>query len=365
MSESILELQVLLDSLHVNDCRLHGLQENRQAAELVVAVKTPHYWPVLHQQTITQTSSCDAPQTQAELYCAVIVMQYCPGGTLWAALQQGHFHNTPHKSDSQVGPKSCCCGVWPCRALPCQQWQTTSAEGGLGTALVKRQGQTSDRTTHHMSPGAQDSEHAQAACHSRPCRSIVLPQCQTPCANGLQSDNNSPNVSSPQPRLDRILAVAQQIAAALEHVHSQSVVHGDVTSHNVLLANRLTQHGPCVAKLADFGELSANHCCYRHPAVFDSQSGYTEQSCVAAFSCTLFQFCQGMIDQLHFLFWQFCNVRQSMTLSLQCVLSFQGHGHAPFTNTLTGCITITNADFACRHVHKTAEPRVLSRGIQG
>jgi len=61
--------------------------------------------------------------------------------------------------------------------------------------------------------------------------------------------------------------VAQQIAAALEHVHSQSVVHGDVTSHNVLLANKLTQHGPCVAKLADFGELSACHCCYRHLAV--------------------------------------------------------------------------------------------------
>ncbi|DBA66114.1 TPA: hypothetical protein ACH3X2_003111 [Trebouxia sp. C0005] len=74
-----------------------------------------------------------------------------------------------------------------------------------------------------------------------------------PCANDLQPDNNSPKACSPQPRLDRVLAVAQQIAAALEHVHSQSVVHGDVTSHNVLLANRLTQHGPCIAKLADFG----------------------------------------------------------------------------------------------------------------
>ncbi|KAL0040451.1 hypothetical protein WJX77_007440 [Trebouxia sp. C0004] len=56
------------------------------------------------------------------------------------------------------------------------------------------------------------------------------------------SDNKSPKVCSPQPRLDRILTVAQQIAAALEHVHSQSVVHGDVTSHNVLLANRVTRH---------------------------------------------------------------------------------------------------------------------------
>jgi len=227
----------------------------------VGTVVTPHYWPVHHQQTIAQTSSCDSSQTQAELYCAVIVMQYCPGGTLWAALQQGHFHNTPYKSDSQAGQKSCCCGVWPCLALPCQQQQTASAERGLGTALVKRQGQTNDRNTSHMSPGAEDSEHGRAADHSRPCGSIVLPQCQTPCADDLQPGNNSPNVSSPQPRLDRILAVAQQIAAALEYVHSQSVVHGDVTSHNVLLAKRLTQHGPCVAKLADFGELSAFHCC--------------------------------------------------------------------------------------------------------
>ncbi len=220
---------------------------------------------------MTQTSSCDTSQTQPKLYCAVIVMQYCPGGTLWAALQQGHFHNTPYKPDSQAGQKSCCCGVWPCLALPSQQQQTASAGEGLVTALVKRQGQTNNRTTHHMSPGAEDSEHGQAACHSRPCQNVVLPQCQTPCADDLQPDNNSPSVCSPQPRLDRILAVAQQIAAALEHVHSQSVVHGDVTSHNVLLANRLTQHGPCVAKLADFGELSACHRCHRHLAVFDSQ----------------------------------------------------------------------------------------------
>jgi len=250
------------------DCRLHGLQENRQAAELVGAVNTPHYWPVHHQQTTAQTSSCDSSQSQADMFCAVIVMQYCPGGTLWAALQQGHFHNAPYKSDSQAGQKSCCCGVWPCFALPYQQQQTASAgEGLLGTALVKHQGQTHNRTTHHTSPGAEESEHAQEACHNRPCGSIVLPRCQTPCANDVQPDNNRPKVCSPKPRLDRILAVAQQIAAALEHVHSQSVVHGDVTSHNVLLANRLTQHGPCVAKLADFGELSACHCCYRHLAV--------------------------------------------------------------------------------------------------
>ncbi|DBA90396.1 TPA: hypothetical protein ACH3X1_003670 [Trebouxia sp. C0004] len=181
--------------------RLHGLQENRQAAEL-------------------------------------------------AALQQGRFHSAPHKPDPQAGHKSCCRGVWPCLALPCQQQQTASAEGVLGTALVKLQGQTNDRTTHRMSPVAQDSKRVQAACHSRPCRSLLLPQCQAPCANDLQSDNKSPKVCSPQPRLDRILTVAQQIAAALEHVHSQSVVHGDVTSHNVLLANRVTRYGPCVA---DFG----------------------------------------------------------------------------------------------------------------
>ncbi len=199
-------------------------------------------------------------------------MQYCPGGTLWAALQQGHFHNTPYQSVSQAGQKSCCCGVWSCLALPCQRQQTASAEGVLGTASVKRQGQAHDRITNHTSPGAEDSEPAQAAFHSRPCRSVVLPQCQTPCADDLQPGNNLPKVCSSQPRLDRILAVAQQIAAALEHVHSQSVVHGDVTSHNVLLANKLTQHGPCVAKLADFGELSACHdCCHMHLAVFASQ----------------------------------------------------------------------------------------------
>ena len=230
-------------------------------------VNTPHYWPVHHQQTTAQTSSCDSSQTQADMYCAVIVMQYCPGGTLWAALQQGHFHNPPYKSDSQAGQKSCCCWVWPCLALPCQRQQTASAEGAFDTALVKRQGQTHDRITHHTSAGANASEHGRAACHNRPCGNIELPQCQTPCADDLQPDNNWPIVSSPRPRLDRILAVAQQIAAALEHVHSQSVVHGDVTSHNVLLANKLTQHGPCVAKLADFGELSACHCCYRHLAV--------------------------------------------------------------------------------------------------
>ena len=248
------------------------------------AVNTPHYWPVHHQQTTAQTSSCDSSQAQADIYCAVIVMQYCPGGTLWAALQQGHFHNAPYKSDSQAGQKSCCCGVWPCFALPYQQQQTASAgEGLLGTALMKRQGQTHDRTTHHTSPGAEGSGHVQAACHSRPCGSIVLPQCQTPCADDLQSGNKLPKVCSPRPRLDRILAVAQQIAAALEHVHSQSVVHGDVTSHNVLLANKLTQHGPCVAKLADFGEPSACRCCHRHLALFDSHSGYTEQQCVPVF----------------------------------------------------------------------------------
>ena len=230
-------------------------------------VNIPHYWPVLHQQTIAHTSSRDSSQTQADMYCAVIVRQYCPGGTLWAALQQGHFHNTPCKSDYHAGQKSCCCGVWPCLALPCQQQQTASAEGALATALVKRQRQTSDRITHHSSPGAEESEHAQAACHRRPCGRIVLPPYQTSCADDLQPDKNLPKVCSSQPRLDRILAGACQIAAALEHVHSQSVLHGDVTRYNVLLTKRLTQHGPCVAKLADFGELSACHCCYRHLAV--------------------------------------------------------------------------------------------------
>ena len=113
-------------------------------------VNTPHYWPVLHQQTIAQTSSCDSSQTQADMYCAVVT-QSCPGGTLWAALQQGHFHNTPCKlkSDSQAGQKSCCWGVWPCLALPCQQQQTASAEGALATALGKAS--TPDKRQNHSS----------------------------------------------------------------------------------------------------------------------------------------------------------------------------------------------------------------------
>ena len=56
------------------------------------------------------------------------------------------------------------------------------------------------------------------------------------------------------PRLDRVLQIAQQVATAVQHVHQQGFVHGDVTSHNVLLVERPEATASCAVKLADFGE---------------------------------------------------------------------------------------------------------------
>eukprot|EP00808_Paulinella_micropora_P003517 g72648.t1 len=51
------------------------------------------------------------------------------------------------------------------------------------------------------------------------------------------------------------LAIAQQVARALEHLHSRHIAHGDVYAHNVQVSAgcRAPSLGRCTAKLGDFG----------------------------------------------------------------------------------------------------------------
>lgn len=54
--------------------------------------------------------------------------------------------------------------------------------------------------------------------------------------------------------LASVLNIALNIAAAVEHLHAQGVMHGDLYAHNILLNERSSQSGDCL--LGDFGGAS-------------------------------------------------------------------------------------------------------------
>ena len=65
------------------------------------------------------------------------------------------------------------------------------------------------------------------------------------------------NKSQPSSRTDEVVmqsrATAHEIAAALAYLHSQDLLHGDLTGGNILLASSDADERGFTAKVADFG----------------------------------------------------------------------------------------------------------------
>jgi serine/threonine protein kinase len=64
----------------------------------------------------------------------------------------------------------------------------------------------------------------------------------------------------------KLLATAAEIAAGMLHLHSQGIIHGDLSAYNVLLSSADPSAAVggrgFVAKVGDFGECSPHHVVY-------------------------------------------------------------------------------------------------------
>ncbi|KAL6763307.1 kinase-like domain-containing protein [Haematococcus lacustris] len=55
------------------------------------------------------------------------------------------------------------------------------------------------------------------------------------------------------PYLEMVLCILQDIARGMAHIHSKSVIHGDLTPTNILLKHDMNRSSRFLAKIADFG----------------------------------------------------------------------------------------------------------------
>ena len=248
-------------------CRMRDMQENEAQLQLPWTVSKSHYFSVPNQQIICQTGSSLYAQDKSQSCCGVLVMQYCQGGTLWAALQKGHLHQSaPH-----VG-------------------QRHTSAAAITESVCKHhheQKHGSAASTHSCQLHSSGQQHLVLLCESQ-CSDSAVGLCQTAselCQTALVEHQQMGSLQIPDPanplqpccatrsattapvqsccckghlvpRLDRVLQIAQQVATAVQHVHQHGFVHGDVTSHNVLLVERPEAPGFCAVKLSDFGESS-------------------------------------------------------------------------------------------------------------
>jgi serine/threonine protein kinase len=61
------------------------------------------------------------------------------------------------------------------------------------------------------------------------------------------------SVHAGEKRLDWMLQTALEVAQAMMHLHSESIIHGDLKARNILLKSSGSHGRGFVAKVADFG----------------------------------------------------------------------------------------------------------------
>ncbi|GIM04094.1 hypothetical protein Vretimale_8718 [Volvox reticuliferus] len=193
------------------------------------------------------SSSCAGAASGVHGCELMLVLEYCDRGSLRQALDAGVFHRHSG-SGGGAGP----CGVAqpatmaavgaeePVTTPPLTDHLAAAAAGvGVGvaaeTCLLAPTAKYSTLTMPPPSPRPRASTPAAAAAAANQVREVVLPFVQLQRPEGQLLYNYG-----------LMLQVASDVAAALLHLHSHGVVHGDVKASNVLLKTGAQEDQSCL-----------------------------------------------------------------------------------------------------------------------
>ena len=206
------------------------------------------YSSVPHQQAISPATHHGHSQVSQASYSAVLVMQYCAGGTLRTALQQGHFHMPAAATcclsqEADIFAENCCSRKQQhISALTSQNCHQQQPQQQLQQQQQQQQRQQQQQLTlqckeHQSLPAAGHSEAALPACQQQ---SSLLANSQdktvhadpTPGTAGKSRQSQSPSrpqlcpcqahVMHMDSRLQHVVHVTPKLKPVLQVLHSQT-----------------------------------------------------------------------------------------------------------------------------------------------